>query len=270
MPKFAAHLGFLYGEQPFEARFEAAAQDGFQGVECIDPYMLAPHVLAGLLQDHGLEQVLINTPAGGSDLAGVRSAWAQGLRGMASLRGQRKAFRYGVELALEYAQALQCQRIHVMAGVPSSDRAGDRLVWLNNLAWAVDKAAASSSPEQPITLLLEAINPVDMPDYWLTKQAQAFDAIQEIGHPNLAMQMDFYHCQMTEGDALAQWQRYGPAGWVRHVQMAGMPGRHEPDVGTLPWQALDAARYTGWVGLEYRPRTTTRAGLEWLRSLEVK
>lgn len=74
---------------------------------------------------------------------------------------------------------------------------------------------------------------------------------------------------MTEGDVLTQWQHDGPAGWVRHVQMAGMPGRHEPDVATLPWQALlqalDAAYYTGWGGLEYHPCTTTRAGLGWLR-----
>lgn len=154
MPKLAANFGFLYGEPLFEARFEAAEQDGFQGVECIDPCVLAPHVLAGLLQDHGLEQVLINTPAGGGDWAGVCSAWTQGQCGMANLCGRRAACRYGVELALEYAQALQGQRIHAMAGVPTSDSTGDRLVWPINLAWAVDKAAAYRAPELPITLLI--------------------------------------------------------------------------------------------------------------------
>ncbi|THU01544.1 hydroxypyruvate isomerase [Lampropedia puyangensis] len=271
MSRFAANLGFLYAHKPFEARFAAAAEDGFKGVEYASPYEWPAHVLAQHLQEAGLQQVLINTPAGGADAAGVRQAWAQGLRGTACLVGQEKAFRYGVELALEYAQALACPRIHVMAGVATAADAGDRRTWLHRLAWAAEKAASNS--QHPVTLLLEAINHVDMPGYWLHTQAQAFAALQEIGHPHLAMQMDFYHCQMTEGDALAQWQRYAPSRLVQHIQIAGAPGRHEPDVGQLPWQellvALDEAAYPGWVGLEYHPQTTTTAGLGWLKQLHL-
>lgn len=271
MPRFAANLSFLYQELPFEERFAAAAQDGFQGVEYLFPYEHEPAWLAAQLQAHGLAQVLFNAPAGGSDRQAVQQAWAQGWRGTASLPHEQQAFRYGIDLALDYAQALDCPCVHVMSGLHPNGSARDRLAWLRQLAWAAERAAARGG-ERPVCLLIEAINHTDMPGYWLHTQQQAHAALEEIGHPQLGMQLDFYHCQMTEGDALAQLHRYLPTGWVRHTQIAGVPGRHEPDAGLLPWRelvnGLNAAGYEGWVGLEYRPAGATRAGLGWLRQAQ--
>ncbi|KKW67486.1 hypothetical protein AAV94_09985 [Lampropedia cohaerens] len=268
MPRLAANLSFLYQELPFEARFAAAAEDGFAAVEYLAPYACEPGWLVEQLRTHGLTQVLFNAPAGGCSRAQVHAAWDEGWRGTACLPGQQAAFRYGIDLALDYAQALNCRRVHVMSGTPSAAEAGDRLHWLRQLEWAAERAAAQP---QPVTLLLEAINHTDMPGYWLHTQQQAYAALQEIGHPLLALQLDFYHCQMTEGNALAQLKRYLPTGRVAHTQIAGAPGRHEPDEGALPWKALlqtlDQAGYDGWVGLEYRPRGSTRAGLAWARHL---
>ncbi|RMX06032.1 hydroxypyruvate isomerase [Corticibacter populi] len=264
MPRLAANLGFLYQEWPFEERFAAAAADGFKGVEYPVPYAHEPAWLAGQLRAHGLQQVLFNAPAGGASRDAVRRAWEGGWRGTASLPGEQAAFRYGIDLALEYAQALDCPQIHVMSGINPGGSDRDRLLWLHNLAWAAERAA-----QQHVSLLIEAINHTDMPGYWLHTQQQAHAALIEIGHPGLGMQLDFYHCQMTEGDALAQLRHYWPGGLVRHTQIAGAPGRHEPDHGSLQWRELlaflDAAGYQGWLGLEYRPRQGTRAGLGWLR-----
>ena len=271
MPRLAANLSFLYQELPFEARLAAAAQDGFGGVEFLSPYEWEPGWLAAQLRAHGLQQVLFNAPAGGGTLAAVRSAWAEGWRGTASLPGAQREFEYGIELALDYAQALGCSRIHVMSGThPGQLVHGGNLrqQWLHRLSWAAERAARRHSPgAAPIVLLIEAINRQDMPGYWLHTQQQALAALQEIGHPLLGLQLDLYHCQMTEGHAQAELQRGLGSGLLHHVQIAAVPGRCEPDAGAVDGPALlrqlDAAGYSGWVGLEYRPRSSTRAGLGW-------
>jgi len=84
---------------------------------------------------------------------------------------------------------------------------------------------------------------------------------------NLQVLMDLYHCQIVEGDVATKLQRYLPTGRVAHVQIAGVPGRHEPDRGELHYpflfETLDALGYSGWVGCEYRPAADTSAGLAW-------
>jgi hydroxypyruvate isomerase len=183
------------------------------------------------------------------------------------------AFRLGVEKALHYAQALRCPRIHVMAGlVPQGADAAQLLAtYTANLAWAADLAAA-----QGCEVLIEPINLRDMPGYYLHHQQQAHAVLEAVGAPNLKVQMDLYHCQIMEGDLVAKLQRYLPTGAVAHVQIAGVPLRHEPDSGELNYpylfDTLDALGYGGWVGCEYRPRLGgqaggTSAGLGWLRSL---
>lgn len=268
MFRAAANLSFLYPDLPFEERFAAAARDGFKGVEYLFPYALPAHRIRDLLQASGLEQALFNAPAGGRDLAQVQRAWDDGWRGTASLPGEEAAFRYGIALALDYAQALSCTRVHVMSGIHTASGAQDRREWLKRLSWAADQAAQCA---QPVTLLIEAINHHDMPGYWLHTQQQAYEAVAQIDHPQLAMQFDAYHCQRTEGDVLAQWQRYASTGRIAHVQIAGVPGRHEPDDGELPYRALlEAMRtsgYQGWLGLEYKPRGQTSEGLRWLQGL---
>ena len=270
MPRFAANLSMMYTELPFLERFAAAAQDGFKGVEFLFPYEWPVEQLAGLLQRHGLQQVLFNAPSGGLDAAAINAAWAQGMRGTAALPGREAEFRAGVTLALHYAQALQCPRIHCMAGVlpPDADPVRAQATFEANLRWAAQAAAG-----QDTTLLIEPINIRDMPGYFLHHQAHAHQTLAQVGAANLQVQMDLYHCQIMEGDIATKLRQYLPGGRVGHVQIAGVPDRHEPDSGELHYpylfSVLDALGYAGWVGCEYRPRLgntpgATRSGLGWL------
>lgn len=273
MPRFAANLSMLYTELAFLDRFAAAAADGFTAVEFLFPYEWPAEQLAALLHRHGLQQVLFNAPPGGCDPASMAAAWGQGLRGTACLVGQEEAFRAGIARALAYARVLQCPRIHCMAGVlaPTADAAQAQRCYVENLRWAAEQAAAAH-----VGLLIEPINTRDMPGYFLHHQAHAHRTLAEVGGTQLQVQMDLYHCQIMEGDLAHKLRHYLPTGRVGHIQIAGVPERHEPDRGELHYPylfaLLDELGYTGWVGCEYRPRLgarpgATQAGLGWLRAL---
>jgi hydroxypyruvate isomerase len=257
MPRFAANLSTMYTEHAFLDRFEAAARDGFDAVECQFPYEYPAAELATRLRDHGQRKVLINMPPGD---------WAAGDRGLACLPGRERDFRAGVARALDYAGELGCTRVHLMAGraPPEADRARLRRTFLENLAWAARRAGG-----QGVDVLIEPINTRDVPDYFLNRQDEAHAALTEVGAANLLVQMDLYHCQIVEGDLSTKLRRYLPTGRVGHLQIAGVPQRHEPDIGELNcaylFELIDELGFDGWVGCEYRPRGATSAGLGWLR-----
>jgi 2-dehydrotetronate isomerase len=276
MPQFAANLSMLYPELPFLDRFGAAAADGFKAVEYLFPYDWAPGELAARLEQHGLKQVLFNAPPGGGDDAeAIAAAWAGGDRGTACVPGREAEFRAGVLLALRYAAALACQRIHLMAGLLPDGVPHDEAhaTYVVNLRWAAAQAA-----RQGCDVLIEPINARDMPGFFLNRQAQAHAVLAEVGADNLKVQLDLYHCQISEGDVAMTLRRYLPTGRVGHLQIAGVPQRHEPDVGELNYaylfEVLDevaaACQWPGWVGCEYRPARGavaggTSAGLGWMR-----
>ena len=262
MPRFAANLSMLYNDVDFLDRFAAAARDGFRAVEYLFPYAYPASDLAARLQAHGLQQVLFNAPPGD---------WEAGERGLACVPGREAEFRRGIAQAIAYAQALQCSRIHVMAGlVPQdADAATVRATYIAN----VRHAAAQAAPHG-IQILLEPINGRDMPGFFLSRQDQAHALTAEIGAANVKVQMDLYHCQIVEGDLAMKIRQYLPTGKVGHLQIAGVPERHEPDVGEVNYpylfQLLDQLGYDGWIGCEYRPArgTAPRAtsdGLGWLK-----
>ncbi|HJV60301.1 MAG TPA: 2-oxo-tetronate isomerase, partial [Albitalea sp.] len=227
MPRFAANLSTMYTEHDFLDRFAAAAKDGFGAVEYLFPYAFEAAELASRLRDNGLSQVLFNAPPGD---------WDGGERGLAALPGREEEFRRGfVEQVLPCAQALHCPRVHLMAGVlpAGADRARHRAAYLDNLAWA-----ARQAPH--LELLIEPINLRDMPGYFLNRQDHAHEIVQEVGAPNLKVQMDLYHCQVVEGDLATKLRRYLPSGRVGHLQIAGVPERHEPDVGEINYRYLFA------------------------------
>ena len=269
MPRFAANLSLLYTELPFLDRFEAAARDGFEAVEYLFPYAFDLAELLARLKANGLQQVLFNAPPGGTDAPGIDAAWAAGARGTACVPGREAEFRAGVQLALRYADVLDCPRIHCMAGLLSESAAGAdqesaaRSVYVSNLRWAATEAAKSGR-----TILIEPINPRDMPRFFLNRQDDAHAVVQEVGAPNLQVQMDLYHCQIVEGDVAMKLRQYLPTGRVGHLQIAGVPERHEPDVGELNcaylFEVIDevAAQcgWQGWVGCEYRPRLGAEPG----------
>ena len=267
MPQFAANLSMLYNEHAFLDRFSAAAQDGFQAVEYLFPYEFEAQVLRQHLQDNGLEQVLFNAPPGD---------WVAGERGLACLPGREAQFRSGILQAIEYAQTLDCPRIHVMAGLKpaGAEFAALQATYISNLSWAAEQAAKVHK-----NILIEPINTRDMPGFFLNYQAQAHDIVQTIGVANLQVQMDLYHCQIMEGDLAAKLRQYLPTGRVGHLQIAGVPMRHEPDVGEVNhayvFDVIDemcaGGLWQGWIGCEYRPARGavargTSDGLGWFKS----
>ncbi|KQP12307.1 2-oxo-tetronate isomerase [Pseudorhodoferax sp. Leaf267] len=259
MPRFAANLSMMYTEHAFLDRFAAAARDGFQGVEFLFPYAWPAQELAGRLAAHGLQQVLFNAPPGDFDA---------GERGLAALPGREAQFRAGFEQALAYADALQCPRLHVMAGLVAADGNRDRMqaTYVENLRWAAGLARAAGRH-----VLIEPINGRDMPGYFLQRQDQAHAVVAAVADAGLQVQMDLYHCQIVEGDLEMKMRQYLPTGHVGHFQIAGVPARHEPDVGEVNFphlmRVMDALGYAGWVGCEYRPAAGTSAGLGWLQPL---
>ena len=262
MPKFAANLSMLYPEFDFLDRFEAAAKDGFKAVEYLFPYAFESRDIAARLQANGLQQVLFNAPPGD---------WDGGERGLACLPGREAEFRSSLAKALDYAGVLDCPRLHVMAGLlpAGSEREALFPTYVGNLRWAALEAA-----KQGIEVLIEPINTRDIPRFFLNRQDHAHEVVATVGAANLKVQMDLYHCQVVEGDLAMKLRRYLATGHVGHVQIAGVPERHEPDRGELNYpylfSVLDELGYAGWVGCEYRPRAGTQAGgtsagLDWIK-----
>ena len=255
MPKFAANLSFIFQEVGFLDRFAAAAACGFKAVEYLTPYDHPPEVVAEQLNRHRLEQALFNLPPGD---------WAAGERGIGALPGREQEFRDGVEQALVYAKATKCRLLHAMAGVvpEGHDPAEAERTYLANLRHAADRLAAEG-----LTLVIEPINTRDIPGYFLNTTTQAMSIIERVGRPNLKLQLDLYHVQIMEGDLAHRIRSL--AGHYPHVQIAGNPGRNEPDIGEINYpylfDLLDELGYAGWIGCEYRPKGETRAGLGWAR-----
>jgi len=251
--KLSANLSWLFTEVPLGERFAAAAACGFRGVEILYPYELPAVQVASALQDNGLELVLMNLPPG--DLT-------KGERGFAARPGEEARFNAALDTALAYAAVCNCTRLHAMSGkridgVPPAAH-DDALV--ANLTRAAPKAAAAG-----VTLTIEPLNAKDNPGYVLASSAQAIAILDRVAQPNAALQLDVYHTHITEGDAVRRAHEL--RGRFAHVQIAGYPGRNEPDCGEIDARAifaqLDAGGYDGWIGLEYKPRTTTRDGLAW-------
>ncbi|GAB4216753.1 MAG: hydroxypyruvate isomerase [Rhodoferax sp.] len=266
MPHFAANLTMLWPDRPFLDRFEAAARAGFKAVEFLFPYDHPPERVAQALQAHGLQLVLHNLPPGD---------WAAGERGLACIPGREAEFRDSVAQAAAYAPALGVRRWHCMAGIPPPgvSAAQARDTWVRNVRFAAAQAKALG-----VALLIEAINPVDMPGYFVQRPRQAMALIHDVRADgvtdNVWLQYDVYHAQRTEGELTQTLRALLPH--IGHIQIADTPGRHEPGTGEIAYPfllaQLDALGYRGWVGCEYHPRDTrpggTERGLAWLSAFQ--
>jgi len=256
MPRFAANLSMLFTEVPFPKRFERAARAGFSAVEFLFPYEFPAQDIARWLTDNALENVLFNTPPGD---------WEAGERGCASIPGREEEFLASVGRALEYADRLGTPRLHVLAGrMPDgADRERHRRTYIDNLRAAVERAAPPGRQ-----LLIEPINPRDIPGFFLNSQHEAHAIREVIGSSHLKVQMDFYHAQIVGGDLETTFRKY--VAGIGHIQIAGVPHRNEPDRGEVNYgylfDLIDELGYTGWIGCEYRPSGGTEDGLEWLRT----
>jgi hydroxypyruvate isomerase len=257
MPKFAANLSMLFTEVPFLDRFERAAQAGFSAVEFLFPYAFATQEIRARLDAHGLKLVLHNLPAGD---------WDAGERGIACLPDRVDEFREGVGRAIDVAGALGVGQLNCLAGkapIGAAD-ATLRKTFVENL-----KFAAAELNNAKLKLLIEPINTYDIPGFYLNRSAQAISILDEVGAANAFLQYDAYHMQRMEGELAATIGKH--LARIAHIQIADNPGRNEPGTGEIDhaflFRHLDRIGYTGHVGCEYKPLTTTEAGLGWRQRL---
>jgi len=257
MPRFAANLSMLFTEVPFLDRFERAARTGFEAVEFLFPYEFAAEDIRERIDRHQLQIVLHNLPAGD---------WDAGERGIACHPTRIVEFRAGVAQAITYAQALGVPQLNCLAGKapPGVEAHALRRTLVDNLRFAATALKAAG-----LRLLIEPINPFDIPGFYLTRTDQALAILDEVGADNAFVQYDIYHAQRTEGELAATLQKHLPR--IGHVQLADNPGRHEPGTGEINYRYLfahlDRLGYGGWVGCEYRPARTTEIGLGWRAAL---
>lgn len=256
MPQFAANLTMLWNEIDFLDRFDKAAQAGFKGVEYLFPYAYPAEQVAERLHKHGLTQALHNLPAGD---------WAKGERGIAVLPDRVGEFQDSVGTAIAYAKVLGTKTLNVLCGLTPKDVAPEKV---HETLVANLKFAAAELKKAGIPFVAEAINTRDMPGFHLTNTKQAMALFDEVGADDIFFQYDIYHMQIMEGDLVTTIRAQLPR--IKHVQLADNPGRHEPGTGEINYpfvlKALDEAGYTGWVGCEYKPKTTTDEGLGWLKA----
>jgi hydroxypyruvate isomerase len=254
LPKLAANLTLMFPDLPFLERIDAAADAGFRAVEWMFSYDTPAEVVRARLDARGLQSVLINAPPGD---------WAAGERGLAGLPGRVEEARASVATAIDYARAIGCPRIHVMAGL--RDEAVERSVQVDAMV-ALLREMAGPAMAHDITLTIEPLNrSVDMPGYLLAGSDEGMEIVERADRGNVKLQYDVYHMQIVEGDLARTIERLLPR--IGHMQIADNPGRHEPGTGEIAYdwllRRIDEIGYDGWIGCEYRPIGDTVAGLGW-------
>jgi 2-dehydrotetronate isomerase len=256
--RLSANISILFTELPFLDRFAAAARAGFKAVECWFPYEHPAAEVKARLDAHGLLMIGINTSPG--DTAKGQFGLAAGM--------QRTEFRASALQAFAYANVLGCANVHVLSGMGDPQDEATRERYLEGMAWAADEAA-----KQNITALIEPLNPVDRPGYYLSRQSQALEIVQALQKPNLKIMFDVYHVQMTEGRIVSTMLANLPH--IGHIQIADVPGRHEPGTGEIRFDYIfDQIKASGWlarggwIGCEYKPKTHSDQSQGWILSIQ--
>jgi len=255
MPKLAANLSTLFKEHPFLERFAAAAKAGFRAVEYQYPYDHKPEDIAAAARAAGVQVVLHNMPRGDA---------GRGEHGTACLPGREPRFREDLELALAYAKAAGCSRLHCMAGVAPAgrDHAALHATYLGNLRHAAARLGAEG-----MQVLIEPLSSRTVAGCFLSSSDQAARVVDELGLSNVRIQYDLFHMQVMEGNLSETIERLLPK--IGHIQIADAPGRHEPGTGELNFgfllEHIDRLGYSGWIGCEYNPRGDTVEGLKWAK-----
>lgn len=254
MPNFAANLTMMFTELPFLDRFQAAKDVGFKAVEFLFPYDFAVPDVATRVRDVDVEVALFNMPPGD---------WAAGERGIAALPDRTEEFQVSVDRAVEYARALECRTLHVMSGIVPDNLERDVMLrtYTENLRFAADACR-----EIDAKVVIEPLNNRDVPGYLVPDVGTAQSLVDSVDRSNVGIQFDFYHVQIMEGDLAKRFEAHLDD--IKHVQIAGVPERHEPNTGEVNFsylfEMMDRLGYEGYVGCEYNPRHGTYEGLDWL------
>ncbi len=257
MIKFSANLGFLWNDMEITDAIHKAAACGFEAVECHWPYDVSSEKIAAVLQETGLPMLGLNTRPGNREAGDF---------GLSAVTGRAEEAQLLIDEAIEYAAAIGASNVHVMAGISHGAPEAES-TYRENLQYACQQAQKHN-----ITILIEPINHRDAPGYHLYTVEAAVVCIKELAFPNLKLMFDCYHTQIMQGDLLTRMVAHMP--FIGHIQIAAVPDRGEPDKGEVNYveilKALDQKGYTGYVGAEYLPRTTTDNGLGWLEQIKQR
>ncbi|WP_077213330.1 2-oxo-tetronate isomerase [Bacillus dakarensis] len=254
MNQFSVNISTVFTEYPFLDRFKKAREAGFQYVECQFPYDYSIEAIKAELNINQLTLDLINLYPGD---------WSQGERGLAIDPNRQLDFRESVEKGIQYAQALDVKKIHCMAGIIKEEFDNNQLndLYIKNIQYAAEKMA-----EHDITILIEPINTFDMPGYFLCSAEQAVKLLNKIDCHNVKIQFDFYHIQRIQGNLLSTFEQMIDK--IGHVQIADVPGRHQPGTGEVQYEnifrAVKELGYDGHIGLEYIPKGKSEESFTWL------
>lgn len=256
MPRFCAHLGYLFTELPLEDRFTAARDAGFSAVEHPNPYPFGTTRFRDLLLSTGLGCQQIAAPAGDAE---------KGEKGFACLTARQADFRSSLNAGLVAARIIGAPMLHIMPGIllEGESRAGCRDTYVANLMWAANQCA-----EAGITGLIEPISDETVPGFYVNHPDFAAELIADIGSTSIRMLFDLYHAAVKDVDVLKFVSDHIDT--IAHIQIADHPGRGEPGSGALDFTAffalLDSLDYAGYVGCEYKPSGDTAATLGWMES----
>lgn len=257
MNQFAVNLSTIFTEVPFMERFKKARDFGFSYVECQFPYPYEVDKIRKELEENQLKMVLHNMPAGD---------WEKGDRGLAVNPKRWEEFRHSVDTAIFYATALNVSKIHCMAGINlDSEHQQVCETFIERVHYA-----ASQFANHGLTLLIEPINSFDMPGYFLNDLHLALEVLDRIALPNVKLQYDFYHIERIHGDSLSLFKKN--ANVIGHVQIADVPGRHEPGTGEVNFPPIFNALkflYEGEIGLEFTPLLKSEESFEWMKKIKT-
>lgn len=250
--RFSANLGFLFGGRSLPEQIHAAAQAGFDAVECRWPYGEGQCAVWTALEKTELRMISLNTAPGSLDA---------GEFGLAGVPGREDEAGRMIGQAISWARALGAQNINVLAGRSDGVR-GARETYLGNLAIAADLAGRFG-----IGVLVEPINRRDVPGYLVGTLEEAAAIVTDLQRSNVRIMADCYHMQIGGGDLLTRIERHLPL--IAHIQFASVPARAEPDEGEVFYEwllpAIARLGYEGAFGAGYIPRGTTEEGLDWLK-----
>lgn len=254
--KFASNLSFMFLETPsIIERYRLAKEAGFKAVESGFPFGFSIKEVSDAKKNAGVEQILINVYTG--DVS-------KGELGFAAIPGEEENFRKSIDLTIEYAKALNCKKIHVMSGKVNQVTSANDDVYVKNLSYAADRFS-----KEGIVGVIEPINSVTVPNYYMNSYQKGLDVIKKINSPSLKLLLDVFHMQHICGNITNNIKEFLP--YIGHVQIAQVPERHEPDTaGEINYKyvlsTLEKEGYHGYVGLEYRPKASSVEGLSWIQN----
>jgi len=259
MNKYAANLSMLFNEVEFLKKFTLAKENGFEGVEYLFPYDFDKDDIKSELEKNSLKQILFDFPAGD---------FASGDRGIAIFPDRKSEFQEGVHKALEYANHLNCERLTVLVGIDNGKFKKSQLhdTLIENLNYASDVLKNTN-----IMILVEALNTIDAPNYFVSNTEHSRKIIDEINLDSVKVQYDIYHMQIMEGDIIRTFDNNKDK--IGHIQIADNPGRNEPGSGEINYENVFkhlAKNYNGWIGCEYAPLGDTVKGLSWIHNIGGK